>query len=542
MKKIILIIAAWLITHNIFAQNLNCIPTDDLDWIIENTIEDGTYPYEDKAALWGTDFEENARVTITAENSITMEIYGSIPNIESFIADSKKGVVFLAYIKPCESYEPETLVECNDITSDLINEEYGGRKNPDPNRSGVEYSDLAYYPNSNPLKEGMLFMPLDDAIRNIPDNNGAAYIAGTISHAIRAYDLDKDEEYAITLSNMPGSFNLGNADFEGMTHLNNDNLASDNYFAIIDEVTRVVYMLEYSDVNKDLNYISSYNISGETSSYVGSSDYGLEGLSYNPHSNKLYVVSEGFLNNENNYVHDIIIFELDVDSNPDLTNLQLTKSREFNLSNKLESISNESQFKDAAAIYHLGKVFIDGSAGAERFLLLSQESKKVLEMDMEGKFYGRLLDVSNGFQPEGVAFVEMDNTRKIVVANEGRKQDQNDGISGISAKINKYANGCVSGNNPKLTPLGFDFTSISISPNPVTNQSAISYNLMSKTKVSVLITNVLGNQIATLVGAEQQQAGLNQVAFDASELPTGVYFCTLKANGKVSTQKFIKAN
>jgi len=404
-----------------------------------------------------------------------------VANDKSFIADSNNGVVFLAYIKPCESYESEVLVPCDNITVELINEEYGGRTDPNPNLSGVEYSDLAYYPEGSSGNPPMLFMPLDDAIKNVPDNNGDGYIAGTTSHAIRAYDLEDNEEYAITLSNMPAGFSLGNADLEGMTHLNNPDFAGDDYFAVIDEVTRVVYVLEYSNADKQLSYISSYNISGETSSYVGTSKYGIEGLSYNPHSNKLYVVSEGFLDGQNNYVHDIVIFELDVISNSDLTNLQLVKSKEFNLSDKLKSLANESQFKDAAAIFHLGKVFSDGSASEDRFLVLSQQSKKILEMDMEGTFYGNLTDASGGFQPEGVAFVEIDNTRKIVIANEGQKRDDDDNEAHISAKINKYS--CIDPGSPKLHAQISKNTNISVSPNPVTNQSVINYDLMSDAKV-----------------------------------------------------------
>lgn len=533
MKQIIITIGmVFLFVINMFAQNLNCRPENNWILIIDD-VEEGTYPFVNNAVLRGTTIGDNANVTVTAGTNICLEETSG----KSFIADSKNGIVFLAYIKPCESYESEVLVPCDNITTELITDEYGGRTDPNPNLSGVEYSDLAYYQAGN---KKMLFMPLDDAITNMPDNNGASYISGAVPHNIRAYDLDNDIEYTITLNNMPASFNLGNADFEGMTHMKDDDFVGEDYFAVIDEVTRVVYFLEYSDTDKQLNYINSYDISGETSSYAGTFKYGIEGLSYNPHLNKLYAVSEGFLNNNDHYEHDIIIFELDVISNPYLTNLQLVKSREINLSDRMRNLAREPFFKDAAAIFHLGKVFPSGSESANRFLVLSQQSKKILEMDMDGTFYGALTNAYGGFQPEGIAFVEIDNTRKIVVANEGQKRDDDDNETHIPAKINKYTNACVPGGSPKLTSQGSDFTSITISPNPVINQSAITYNLENEAKVSIQITDVLGAQIVTLVNAEQQ-AGLKEVIFDASELPVGVYFCALKINKKVSIQKLIKA-
>jgi len=522
MKRIILIIIAWFIGFHIFAQNFNCISTDNYRWIIQNTIKEGTYPYKDKAALTGTDFEEGASVTITAENWITMEI----SNTGSFIADSGNGAVFLAYIKPCEIYESEVLVPCDNISTELINEEFGGKKISGPDQQGVEYSDLAYYSNGS---NRMLFMPLDDAITNEPDNDGAAYVPGETFHVIRAYDLNEDAEYIITLANMPSGFLIHKADLEGMTHLDG------NYFAIIDEDTRVIYFLEYDYGRKELSYVSSYNVSNETAAYVSSEDHGIEGLSYNHNLKKLYLVSEG-----NFQDRDIIIFELDFTYSAGFTNPELTKSREFNLSEKLKAYNYENLFKDAAAIYHLSKAFPDGSKSADRFLVLSQESEKILEMDMEGTFYGTLTDVGGEFQPEGIAFVDIDNTKKIVLANEGQKEDDGNNKIHISAKINKY--NCDDEGSQKLLTQTSDYTNIKVSPNPVFDVSIISYNLIGDTKVSVFITDVLGNQITTLVDDELQQAGINELMFDGSAIPTGIYFCTVRADDKVHTQKLVKAN
>jgi len=83
-------------------------------------------------------------------------------------------------------------------------------------------------------------------------------------------------------------------------------------------------------------------------------------------------------------------------------------------------------------------------------------------------------------------------------------------------------------------------------PNPFNAQTAISYSIPTASQVSLKIFNVLGEEVRTLVDADQQ-ANTYQVTWDGRDangkpVASGVYFCTLKAGAFDASTKmaFIK--
>jgi hypothetical protein len=56
--------------------------------------------------------------------------------------------------------------------------------------------------------------------------------------------------------------------------------------------------------------------------------------------------------------------------------------------------------------------------------------------------------------------------------------------------------------------------------------------------VSLIVYDVLGNEIATLVN-EEKPIGRYEAEFDATGLPSGIYFYRLQAGGFVETKKMI---
>ena len=75
-------------------------------------------------------------------------------------------------------------------------------------------------------------------------------------------------------------------------------------------------------------------------------------------------------------------------------------------------------------------------------------------------------------------------------------------------------------------------------PNPFNPSTIINYQLPESGFVSLIVFDVLGNEVAKLVD-EYKQSGNFEVTFDASNLPSGVYFYTLNAGDFVSTQKMM---
>ncbi len=80
--------------------------------------------------------------------------------------------------------------------------------------------------------------------------------------------------------------------------------------------------------------------------------------------------------------------------------------------------------------------------------------------------------------------------------------------------------------------------SISAIPNPFNPVTTVRYNLPANGQVQLKIYNTRGQEIASLVDG-YRQAGQQEVIWDASNLPTGVYLVDLLAGGAHSVEKVI---
>jgi hypothetical protein len=85
------------------------------------------------------------------------------------------------------------------------------------------------------------------------------------------------------------------------------------------------------------------------------------------------------------------------------------------------------------------------------------------------------------------------------------------------------------------TPVSDDNNSISEEfslcdnyPNPFNTQTAIRYNLPNASNVTLLILDIMGRKIETLVSG-QQNAGTHEITWDASSLSSGIYFYRIQA-------------
>jgi hypothetical protein len=75
-------------------------------------------------------------------------------------------------------------------------------------------------------------------------------------------------------------------------------------------------------------------------------------------------------------------------------------------------------------------------------------------------------------------------------------------------------------------------------PNPFNPTTVISYQLSAVSRVTLTVYDVLGRELKTLVN-EQQTAGNHSVTFNASYLPSGVYFYRLQAGTYAATKKLL---
>lgn len=89
-------------------------------------------------------------------------------------------------------------------------------------------------------------------------------------------------------------------------------------------------------------------------------------------------------------------------------------------------------------------------------------------------------------------------------------------------------------NNPFI-----EQSELSIYPNPTKNQATIAFDLAKPGAVSLNITDITGKQITNLINNITKEKGKHNIAYNTGNLPTGVYYCTLKHHETISTQKLI---
>ena len=75
-------------------------------------------------------------------------------------------------------------------------------------------------------------------------------------------------------------------------------------------------------------------------------------------------------------------------------------------------------------------------------------------------------------------------------------------------------------------------------PNPFNPVTKIEYSLSADENISLKIYDLKGNCLITLIN-KHMSAGTHQIQFDASDLPSGVYICRLKAGKTVRSMKML---
>jgi len=83
-----------------------------------------------------------------------------------------------------------------------------------------------------------------------------------------------------------------------------------------------------------------------------------------------------------------------------------------------------------------------------------------------------------------------------------------------------------------------DFSLAQNYPNPFNNSTVIKYSIPQEGLVSLKVYNLLGEEVVRLVN-DTKQTGHYEVSFDATGLPSGVYFYQLKTGSFVQTNKML---
>jgi hypothetical protein len=81
--------------------------------------------------------------------------------------------------------------------------------------------------------------------------------------------------------------------------------------------------------------------------------------------------------------------------------------------------------------------------------------------------------------------------------------------------------------------------SLRVSPNPVAERAAISYNLPRSASVSCVVYDAAGNVVSRLA-AGSQAAGEHSLTWNAAGVKPGIYFCKLVADGNTGTARMVR--
>jgi hypothetical protein len=73
-------------------------------------------------------------------------------------------------------------------------------------------------------------------------------------------------------------------------------------------------------------------------------------------------------------------------------------------------------------------------------------------------------------------------------------------------------------------------------PNPFNTTTVMSYELRVKSWVRLVVYDLLGREVATLITG-MQDAGFRSVQWDGSGMPSGVYYYRLFAGDRTETKK-----
>jgi len=266
--------------------------------------------------------------------------------------------------------------------------ELGPRDNFYPNGKNDEYSGLAYH-----IEREIFFMPVDDPIQNVVENN---------IH-FKGYTINSGD-FNVALSDPNALANK--KDFEGLTYLEKD------YFVVVEEKENKVYFLEYKEDGSN-NPIFEVLSGHQTGIPSAEPNDGLEGVSYDPHTKRLYVVREKF---------DVRLFSIPIT----LPNSGFLGDIDEQQISSVALPANE----EPSGLFHLGKVYPSSSDLSNNLLVVDDQSFKIfeyeLELDSDNNLVDNLLNPLNPvrkvdirFEPKPEGVVVYNNTLYIASEDEG---------------------------------------------------------------------------------------------------------------------------
>lgn len=138
----------------------------------------------------------------------------------------------------------------------------------------------------------------------------------------------------------------------------------------------------------------------------------------------------------------------------------------------------------------------------------------------------------NSFQPKQYTWTDENATESNLQYR--LKQLDNNGLESYFGPIMLNPN---SAENPEVIPVEFKLNQNY--PNPFNPQTSITFTVANSGFTTLKVYNILGNEISTLFNSIAEAGKKYNVEFNASSLPSGIYFYKLSNSGEIQTRKMV---
>ncbi len=118
-----------------------------------------------------------------------------------------------------------------------------------------------------------------------------------------------------------------------------------------------------------------------------------------------------------------------------------------------------------------------------------------------------------------------------------RALDINSNYSGYSSEVSSRTEPMNKQSFMNINASNYDYD-LKNFPNPFNPQTNITYSIKETGLIQLKVYNMLGKEIVTLVN-EDKNPGIYSVSFDGTNLPSGIYICTMKADNNTKNQKLL---
>lgn len=153
--------------------------------------------------------------------------------------------------------------------------------------------------------------------------------------------------------------------------------------------------------------------------------------------------------------------------------------------------------------------------------------------DNNGNPYFSYTDLAGRFALNETSTGTMD---VLISAVQYQPTEEQAGIDGNSASMQMSARKTDVATTTKPAPLPTAVTLSQNYPNPFNPGTTFTFTLPAETRVSLKVYNLVGTEVATVL-EEVRDAGTHRIAWNASQLSSGIYLYKLQANGKTLTRQ-----